>query len=226
MNAARALAEVEAWCANAVERVFGLAFPTSLEPVQIARKIVSAFESAALPTDGLVTVVTVRVNPHDMARLETERSALERQWAQMLARIAARAGRADRPSVRLEAAAEQPRGTAGASAQWNAASASEVGATCALQVRKGVPPGASYPLAGTLVIGRDAQCDIVLADPRVSRRHARVWSSGEGISFVDLDSSNGLFLNGARQTSGSLRVGDVLRLGDTELLVVSYRNGS
>jgi len=92
MNAARVLADVETWCANAVERVFAVAFPTSLEPVRIARKIVPAFESAVLPPDSVISRITVRINPHDMARLDADRPVLERQWTEMLARIAVRAG--------------------------------------------------------------------------------------------------------------------------------------
>jgi hypothetical protein len=111
----RNLARLEAWCANAVESTFAIAFPTSLEPVRIARKIVSAFESAVLPPGAMVTQVLVRISPHDMLRLDAERTALEGQWVTMLARIAARAGRSDRPAVRLEAVLGQPRGTVFAS---------------------------------------------------------------------------------------------------------------
>jgi len=127
----------------------------------------------------------------------------------------------------MEAASAQPRGTVVATAQWvSSGRPSDTGASCALRVRKGVPQDACFPLSRSLVIGRDAACDIVLVDPRISRRHARISPVGEGISFADLDSSNGLFLNGVQQASGSLHVGDVLRLGDTELLVVSYRSAS
>jgi hypothetical protein len=106
---------LETWCADVVERTFAIAFPTSLEPVRIARKIVSAFESAVLPSGTMVTRVLVRISPHDMLRLDAERTALEGQWVTMLARIAARAGRSDRPEVRLEAVLGQPRGTVFAS---------------------------------------------------------------------------------------------------------------
>jgi S-DNA-T family DNA segregation ATPase FtsK/SpoIIIE len=224
MNVAHVLAEVETWCAGAVERVFARAFPTSLEPVRIARKIVPAFESAALPEGATVSRITVRIHPHDMARLDADPSALERGWGEMLVRIAVRAGRADRPTVRLEASLKQARGTVAAAAEFVARRGAQAQAACALRVRKGVPLDTCFPLSGSLVIGRDAGCDVVLVDPRISRRHARVSTVGEGISFADLDSSNGLFLNGTQQANGSLHVGDVLRLGDTELLVVSYRN--
>lgn len=226
MNIARVLADVERRCAGAVERFFAIAFPTSLEPVQIARKVVSVFESAALPEGLMISRIAVRVHPYDMMRLDADRLVLERQWADMLARIAARAGRVDRPVVHMEAASGQPRGTVGTAAEFVPGPYAQAQAPCALRILKGVPLDACYPLSRELVIGRDAGCDVVLVDPRISRRHARVWPVGEGIEFADLDSSNGLFLNGTQQTRGSLHVGDVLRLGDTEMVVVSYRNAA
>jgi hypothetical protein len=224
MNIARVLADVERRCAGAVERFFAIAFPTSLEPVQIARKVVSVFESAALPEGLMISRIAVRVHPYDMMRLDADRLVLERQWAEMLARIAARTGRPDRPVVHMEAVSRQPRGTVGTAAEFVPGHYAQ--APCALRVSKGVPLDACFSLARELVIGRDPGCDVVLADPRISRRHVRIWPVGEGIAFADLGSSNGLFLNGTRQTSGSLHVGDVLRLGETELSVVSNRNAS
>ena len=46
------------------------------------------------------------------------------------------------------------------------------------------------------VIGRNARCDLVLADNRISRRHARIADLGLGHVIEDLGSRNGLYLNG------------------------------
>jgi pSer/pThr/pTyr-binding forkhead associated (FHA) protein len=48
-----------------------------------------------------------------------------------------------------------------------------------------------------LVIGRDANCDIVLQSKRVSRRHLRLEWDGQQCFLTDLDSANGTFLDGA-----------------------------
>ncbi len=71
-----------------------------------------------------------------------------------------------------------------------------------------------------LTIGRDAGCELVLADVEVSRRHARLETQG-GIVFVrDLESSNGTFLNGRRLESAvELREGDEIDVGTTRLIV-------
>jgi len=72
---------------------------------------------------------------------------------------------------------------------------------------------ASFPIAAAgITIGRSASCDVVLADHRVSSRHA--WIGPQGGKFVlrDLESTNGTFLNTQIQAS----VGEVeLRSGDT-----------
>lgn len=80
-----------------------------------------------------------------------------------------------------------------------------------------------------VVIGRDAGCDVVLASPRVSRRHCAVRRAGvsEGamdLVLEDLGSSNGTRVNGrvvVAYTPWPLRDGDVLEVGGVALAVVS-----
>ena len=53
---------------------------------------------------------------------------------------------------------------------------------------------------GTYIIGRDPGCDIVLPDPFVSRKHAKIFYSEEqGTWFIeDLGSKNGTYVNGEK----------------------------
>lgn len=61
------------------------------------------------------------------------------------------------------------------------------------------PGGRRVVLAGaSVVLGRHAECDLVLADDQASRQHARVEKSGGAYVVVDLGSTNGTFLNGIR----------------------------
>jgi pSer/pThr/pTyr-binding forkhead associated (FHA) protein len=71
-------------------------------------------------------------------------------------------------------------------------------------------------LNGGGVIGRARACDIRLEDPFVSRQHARVISTELGTAIQDLDSANGVYVNG-RRSSGitPLHPGDVVQLGGT-----------
>ncbi|MFF5174998.1 FHA domain-containing protein [Micromonospora sp. NPDC000089] len=69
-----------------------------------------------------------------------------------------------------------------------------------------------------LVVGRAPTVDIAVADPHLSRRHAEVRLTEHGAELVDLESTNGTWLNDTRITGAvPLADGDVIRLGRTEL---------
>ena len=67
-------------------------------------------------------------------------------------------------------------------------------------------------------VGSDVLCEI--ADGRMSRRHASITGGLSGpLSVVDMSSKNGTFVNGVRVMRAELEVGDVVRLGDTVMVV-------
>lgn len=70
-----------------------------------------------------------------------------------------------------------------------------------------------------LVVGRHPECDIVLAGPAVSRRHARLTFRDGAWIVQDLDSTNGTVVNGERVGRCRLHAGDRLVIGDTQLVV-------
>jgi hypothetical protein len=69
-----------------------------------------------------------------------------------------------------------------------------------------------------VVIGRSKECDIQLADPNVSRRHAELRQEGAAYWLVDLDSTNGSIVNGHRTARAKLESGDTITIGSTDLL--------
>lgn len=70
-----------------------------------------------------------------------------------------------------------------------------------------------------LLVGRHPSCDVVLIDPSVSRRHARLVFRGSNWIVQDVGSTNGTILNGARIGRSELRPGDLLVLGDVILRI-------
>ncbi len=56
--------------------------------------------------------------------------------------------------------------------------------------------GQRWVINGSIVVGRDASCDIVIPDRRVSRRHARFKNNPGGVIVEDLRSKNGTHYNG------------------------------
>lgn len=77
-------------------------------------------------------------------------------------------------------------------------------------------------LGAPVVVGRHADCDLVLSDDQASRRHAQVEPGSSGFVLVDLDSTNGTFLNG-RQVHGPvpLSAGDRIEVGNTLIRFVA-----
>ncbi|MCI0342491.1 MAG: serine/threonine-protein kinase [Planctomycetales bacterium] len=71
-----------------------------------------------------------------------------------------------------------------------------------------------------LVVGRSSSCDVTIRDPALSRRHLKLLVHGRRIGLQDLASSNGTLVNGRRVRAASLKPGDRIRLGATEIVVV------
>lgn len=75
--------------------------------------------------------------------------------------------------------------------------------------------------ACTLTIGRHSENDIVLRDSSVSRYHACIMREGENLVVTDKGSKNGTIVNGLKVESVRLEDGDVIRIGDNLVIVVS-----
>ncbi|MFL5322111.1 MAG: FHA domain-containing protein [Myxococcaceae bacterium] len=65
----------------------------------------------------------------------------------------------------------------------------------------------------SVVIGRTSECDVVLYDPGVSRKHARIFAEGDGYFVEDMGSSNGTKVNGEVVKKIQLKDGDAVTLG-------------
>jgi pSer/pThr/pTyr-binding forkhead associated (FHA) protein len=69
-----------------------------------------------------------------------------------------------------------------------------------------------------IMIGRGADCQLILDDDYVSTRHARVVGAPNGIYIEDLGSTNGTYVNGQRITAPtSITLADTVRIGKTML---------
>ncbi len=95
-------------------------------------------------------------------------------------------------------------------------------ASLRLVINSGPTPGKAYPLEKPeIFIGRDLANDIVINDPEVSRRHARLSNQGNQYIIEDLGSTNGTSVNGQRLTGPyMLRPGEQITFGERVNLVV------
>jgi FHA domain len=79
--------------------------------------------------------------------------------------------------------------------------------------------GHEIELTTPAVVGRESPNGIPLADDDfASNRHARIEAKTDGVWVEDLGSTNGTFVNGGRVSAERLEPGDVLRIGQTELV--------
>jgi hypothetical protein len=72
-------------------------------------------------------------------------------------------------------------------------------------------------LVGTMLVGRSTDCEISHADPRLSRRHAEISVTGEGVIVRDLQSRNGIRVNGRPVQEAVLQPGDTVQIAHLEL---------
>jgi pSer/pThr/pTyr-binding forkhead associated (FHA) protein len=91
------------------------------------------------------------------------------------------------------------------------------GGAARLVILRGAQAGEEIPLPpGFTLFGREE--GFVLQDPRASRRHAQIHATEGAYILIDLQSSNGTFVNGEQVTQPTLiQHGDMIRFGDTLL---------
>ncbi|MGH8981579.1 MAG: FhaA domain-containing protein [Acidimicrobiales bacterium] len=82
-----------------------------------------------------------------------------------------------------------------------------------------LPDGSHVPIGdGPVVLGRLPECDVVLNDPNVSRRHAEFRHTTDGVVVTDLGSTNGTRVNGLPIREQQLVSGDEVTVGSTTLV--------
>jgi class 3 adenylate cyclase/pSer/pThr/pTyr-binding forkhead associated (FHA) protein len=86
-----------------------------------------------------------------------------------------------------------------------------------LQVKVGNSEGKVYRLKEETILGRLPACEILLSEPRSSKKHARVILEEGQFFLEDLKSTNGTHLNGEQVTKQVLGPGDTIRIGQTHL---------
>ncbi|MBN1114011.1 MAG: FHA domain-containing protein [Oligoflexia bacterium] len=84
-----------------------------------------------------------------------------------------------------------------------------------LEILKGNDAGAQFRVTGERVLfGRAANCDIVVTDVAASRNHAELIRLDDGYLLRDLNSSNGIMVNGRKVSEHPMQAGDVFTIGD------------
>lgn len=229
---------LEAWVEGVVQRTVR----GRVHPVEIARHLTRAMDQYRTVSVSRVYAPNefeVALHPQDLERIGSLTEALGDEMASFLREYAARKRYTLVGPVRVRFAGEPdvPVGQVRIRTQTVPGPIPEeptpepeeptrlyrVGGGGVLVVVEGAQVGMQFPLrAGRTVVGRREDCDVVIADPAVSRRHLQIeWTEG-GVELQDLNSTNGTFVNDRRVTAHRLSPGDRIRIGAT---VLEYREG-
>lgn len=217
-------ARIEEACAGFIERAFANMFPSDVEPAQIARKLVATMEARTQSGDGTMTAphaYAVYVHPSDFQRLRPHRAYLEEEWAALLAEVAQRVGITfdAAPLVELREDDQAVLGAIEIDVLDVLAPPAQDVPTIVLRIVKGMPADARFAISQTTRVGRSSESDIFLVDPSVSRVHATLEPQGDQVIVRDAGSTNGTFVNGERVQLRTLRPGDRVAFGKTEMAV-------
>ncbi len=86
-----------------------------------------------------------------------------------------------------------------------------------LEIVKGLGTGSEYEVDQAVILGRLDTNDVPVKDTKASREHAKVYRQGAVFSIVDLNSSNGTFVNGRQVTKQRLETGDEITIGSVTI---------
>ena len=249
LSPVRAIARLERFIERLVERPSARLFRTRLQPVQVLRRIERAMEAGrgADGTRGLVPdQFTVRLHPDDLEAFQAD-DDLASELASGALRFARAHGYAlrGRPRVTLQPDTSNRPGEVDVDAELSPAIEEVAGAELVdggtrvfevpvvrapevvIEVREPNRAPRRVPMSGRpLSIGRAPECELVLKDSRVSRRHARLQARDGVLVLTDLGSTNGTRVNGHRVTELVLGAGDTIQIGETSMVVEAVPAGA
>jgi hypothetical protein len=235
----KALARLESFIQDLVERPAWLLTERRLHPIEVAAVLTRALETDALSLADRVVApdgYALRLHQDDFAQLGSVRRTLEREYAEYLSRVVKERGLSiNAPIVVVMVESETVRpGAVEVTTRFSESSVARTATrvqepTLTAQVPARRQPAASpskqamlevlddhgavvfrHALSvDALVIGRRSSSGLALPDAEVSRRHAQIEQDTAGFSVHDLDSMNGTVVNGRRITRPH-----VLRDGD------------
>ena len=248
------LRQIEHKIESLFEGIFGRAFRTHVQPVELARKLAKEMDDGKTVSVSRVYVpneYSVFLAPGDREKFESYEESLIDELQQYLAEHARREEYAllSPPKVILNSDGDLAVGEFGIATRMvqpsggpklpeRAPSATMIYRPTAQPTQGATPEelgverevaslhvnGRKYELAKQqTVIGRARDCDVQIEDPSASRRHAEVRQEGTAYWIVDLDSTNGIEVNGKRVKRAKLEPGDTFTVGSTEITFSTER---
>ena len=201
-----------------VEGVFARAFRSGLRPVELGRRLVREIDdNRSVDVRGRTVVpnhFTIDLSPEDLERFADIHETMLRELCDAAREHARDEGYTFLGPVEVELV-EDPSMHTGAF-QIDGRMREGVGGAGAGSLV--LPTGERVVLGEQIItVGRMPECNIVLADPNVSRNHAEIRPRGQGFVLVDLGSTNGSRVDGIRVSIQPLEDGNEISFGNTRI---------
>jgi len=218
-----------------VEGLFSKTFRSGVQPIEIAKRVVRVMDDdkqVAINEVWAPNHFEISLSEDDAPRFQQMESALAAELKQLILETAAERGwgLVGPPEVELFVGHALRKGDLDVEASLvpgeqkvapaAVVQAAEAGHRAELLVHAGQDVRRVPLDKELLTIGRLADCDIVVDDKGVSRRHAQIRTKDGASTLTDLGSTNGTSLNGKPVQSRPLNDGDRITVGTT---VIEYR---
>ena len=218
-----------------VEGLFSKTFRSGVQPIEIAKRVVRVMDDdkqVAINEVWAPNHFEISLSEDDAPRFQQMESALAAELKQLILETAAERGwgLVGPPEVELFVGHALRKGDLDVEASLvpgeqkvapaAVVQAAEAGHRAELLVHAGQDVRRVPLDKEVLTIGRLADCDIVVDDKGVSRRHAQIRTKDGASTLTDLGSTNGTSLNGKPVQSRPLNDGDRITVGTT---VIEYR---
>jgi hypothetical protein len=201
-----------------VEGVFSRAFKSGLRPVELGRRIAREMDDRrSIGVKGNTVApnhFTVELSSTDWDEFDDVADALRRELCDAAREHARDEGYAFMGPVEVELVQSDALRTG----QFRLVGRMREGEGGSGAGSLVLPSGDRFTLGEHVVgIGRHPDCNLVLADPNVSRNHAEIRPQGDRYVVVDLGSTNGTRVNGVRVDERVLQDGDEVTFGNTRV---------
>ena len=204
------LKKVENRLERLFERTLSRPFNNALQPVEIGTRIVREVDlTRRLSSQGPISPNQIRLwlGPVDAARFEGFQKALVSELEETVRQHAVSEGYSFVGPVVVEIFIDDDIKIGDLAVKTEFVGGES-------QPRLIASDGRSFPVGEhPLIIGRSPDVAVVVNDTNVSRRHAEVWRTSEGVAVRDLQSTNGTFVNGHRISAVSLSPRDDITVG-------------
>ena len=198
------------------ERTFSRPFKSALQPIEIGTRIVREVDlSRRLSSQGPISANQIRVwlGPIDAARFDGFQKALVTELEETVRQHAVSEGYSFVGPVKLEIFIDDDLKAGDLEVKTEFLGGES-------QPRLLVSDGRTFAVGEhALVIGRSPDVDFVINDSNVSRRHAELWRTSEGVAIRDLQSTNGTYVNGHRISAVSLSPRDDITIGPLHMRI-------